>query len=223
MGQYYKKSLSAERLKRCYDIAPKRTIQYLEAEITYVQKQIEGNHIVMELGCGYGRVLERLVNLCDLLIGIDLAQDNLVMARSMLSNYDNLELLLMNAEFLSFQSELFDVVVCIQNGLSAFRIEPLKLVSEALRVTRKGGFCLFSSYSEKFWNDRLEWFMKQSEAGLLGEIDYEATNEGLIVCKDGFQSSTLSERDFESWSELLHVEYEVFEVDSSSLFWKVKK
>ncbi|MGD2109726.1 MAG: hypothetical protein PVI86_10070, partial [Phycisphaerae bacterium] len=34
--RYYAERLSAERLKRCYDIAPPRIQQYLDAEIRHV-------------------------------------------------------------------------------------------------------------------------------------------------------------------------------------------
>jgi len=223
LGQYYRKSLSAERLKRCYDVAPKRTIQYLEAEIAHVKNHIHKGKKVLELGCGYGRVLKELANKCQTLVGIDLAPDNILMAQNHLSEYKNVEVILMDAEFLGFRDNQFDVVLCIQNGLSAFKIKPVKLVKEVIRVTRTRGLCFFSTYSQKFWEDRLEWFRRQSEEGLLGEIDYDATRPGLIVCKDGFRSSTFYEDDFWRLAETLKLESEIVEVDNSSLFWEVRK
>jgi ubiquinone/menaquinone biosynthesis C-methylase UbiE len=223
VGQYYKKSLSAERLKRCYNVAPKRTIQYLEAEIFHVKNHINGSQKVLELGCGYGRVLKEIAEKCQTLVGIDLSPDSILMAQNLLSEYENVEVIIMDAEFLGFKDNQFDVVLCIQNGLSAFKIEPIKLVKEVLRVTRKKGLCLFSTYSQKFWNDRLEWFRRQSEEGLLGEIDYDATRPGLIVCKDGFKSSTFHEDDFWRLAKTLKLESDIVEVDNSSLFWEVRK
>jgi len=49
----------------------------------------------------------------------------------------------------------FDAVVCIQNGISAFQVDPFELVSESVRVARDHGIIFFSTYSEKFWHDRL--------------------------------------------------------------------
>jgi 2-polyprenyl-6-hydroxyphenyl methylase/3-demethylubiquinone-9 3-methyltransferase len=135
----------------------------------------------------------------------------------------DIEVHLMDAAYQGFQSEQFDIVLCIQNGLSAFKIEPIRLIEETMRVTKKGGLCLFSSYSDKFWNDRLEWFVAQSETGLLGEIDYDETKDGVIVCKDGFRSSTYSKEDFQEFSLQLSLDSDIVEVDNSSLFWEVKK
>ncbi|RLB21785.1 MAG: class I SAM-dependent methyltransferase, partial [Deltaproteobacteria bacterium] len=117
-----------------------------------------------------------------------------------------------------FRKRVFDRVVCIQNGISAFKVEPRRLVLEALRVTRPGGKVLFSSYSPRFWNERLEWFQRQAELGLLGEIDYEATGNGVIVCKDGFRATTFGAEEFLSLVSDLHVSPQITEVDGSSIF-----
>ena len=102
----------------------------------------------------------------------------------------------MDAASLLFADNLFDVVICIQNGISAFHCDQKNLLREALRVTKPGGLALFSTYAEKFWEYRLEWFKLQAAAGLLGEIDWEKTANGIIVCKDGFTASTVSPEQF---------------------------
>ena len=125
----------------------------------------------------------------------------------------------MNAVQLSFPNNAFDVVVCIQNGISAFHVNQKELIHESLRVTKSNGIVLFSSYSEKFWNDRLKWFQLQSDAGLLGEIDYEKTINGNIVCKDGFTATTVGKDQFKTLtSDIDNVIVNIEEVDDSSLF-----
>ena len=127
----------------------------------------------------------------------------------------------MDAGNLTFKERKFDVVFAIQNGISAFKIEPQKLVKECLKVTRKGGKVIFSSYSEKIWDARLEWFLKQAEAGLLGEIDLEKTGEGTIVGKDGFKATTFTKEDFSDLSVDVDVNSYIKEIDQSSIFWVI--
>ncbi len=215
---YYKDKLSAERLAKCYEIAPPRVQQHLEAELNHVLKKIHANDIVLELGCGYGRILPRLAQKACLVFGIDTSIANLLLGKKVFSDISNCHLLSMNAVKLAFSNQVFDKTICIQNGISAFHVNQQELIRESIRVTKPGGTVLFSSYSNKFWKDRLEWFQLQSEAGLLGEINYEKTGNGVIVCKDGFTATTVGPSQFLTLATSLNVEARILEIDESSLF-----
>jgi len=215
---YYDKNLSADKLKKVYDIAPPRTKQYLRAEIDFVLKNIKSSDTVLELGCGYGRVLKPLAQKARSVIGIDSSPANIESAKDYLSEYHNIQFLTMNAAELAFRDNCFDKVICIQNGISAFHVDPEKLISEALRVVKKNGLMLFSSYSDKFWNERLEWFKIQSEYRLLGEIDWDKTKNGTIICEDGFLATTFSPENFEELMSQFNLSYNIEEIDSSSVF-----
>ncbi len=220
-SNYYAQRLSAERLRKCYEIAPSRVRRYLDAELDYVMSRIRPDDIVLELGCGYGRIFERLACKAGTVIGIDNAFASLELGRRMLEGFPNVRFVQMDAATLAFQDRVFDVVVCIQNGVSAFKVDRRKLVEESVRVTRKSGRVLLSSYSPRFWSDRLEWFRLQSEHGLLGEIDEQATGDGVIVCKDGFKATTVGPDEFLLLTADLDVHIRIEEVDESSVFCEI--
>ncbi len=220
---YYREKLSAERLKRCYEIAPLRVKQYLEAEVDHVLVKTHPRDRVLELGCGYGRVLPQISAKASLVCGIDSSRESLLLGREMLRDFHNCRLLCMDAVRLAFADRCFDLVVCIQNGISAFHVNPCELVEESLRVTRSGGTALFSSYSEDFWDHRLEWFELQSAEGLLGEIDHDRTGDGVIVCRDGFRATTLRPGRFEALTAGLDADLSITEVDRSSLFFEITR
>lgn len=90
----------------------------------------------------------------------------------------------MDATHLGLRDQAFDLTICIQNGISAFGADQQEFFAEALRVTRSGGVVLFSSYSDRFWEERLKWFEIQAKHELIGEIDYHATGNGVIACKE---------------------------------------
>jgi len=215
---YYRNKLSAERLKLCYQIAPPRVKQYLKAEEEYVLKNVRSSDVVLELGCGYGRVLRKIVQKAKLAIGIDTSIDSLLLGKKMLRDSKNCVLLKMNAVQLGFLDLTFDRVICVQNGISAFHVNQKDLIRESIRVTKSKGMVLFSSYSDKFWEHRLEWFRLQSKAGLVGEIDYEKTGNGLIVCKDGFTATTVRPGQFRKLTSEFDVDTKIVEVDESSIF-----
>jgi 2-polyprenyl-6-hydroxyphenyl methylase/3-demethylubiquinone-9 3-methyltransferase len=222
MNDYYSDRLAAERLMKCYDIAQPRVRQYLEAEVEFLLDHIGAGDLVLDLGCGYGRIMPALAGKAGLVVGIDTSFSSLVLGRERLKNVSNCRLLQMNAVSLGFREKSFDVVACIQNGISAFGVDPRILARESVRVARSGGTVLISTYADKFWPERLAWFERQAEAGLLGEIDHAKTGDGIIVCKDGFRATTVTPGQFEELTSGLNVQAETIEVDESSLFCVIR-
>jgi SAM-dependent methyltransferase len=221
MPGYYTEKLSGERLRACYDLALPRTKAYLEAEIEFVLQKTSSSMAVLELGCGYGRVLRRLAPRVRTVVGIDTSFPSLRMAVDFAGRKQSLYLAAMDATHLGFRDHAFDLTICIQNGISAFGVDQQQLFAEALRVTRSGGVLLFSSYSDRFWEERLKWFEIQAERGLIGEIDYHATGNGVIVCKDGFRATTVNAAGFRNLAASLGLAPNITEVDGSSLFCEI--
>ena len=221
MSDYYQKHLSANRLKQVYEIASPRVKQYLQAEIDFTSSFLKSAHIVLELGSGYGRIIKSLSPHAKEFFGIDNSLDNFLFSRTELSACKNYYGAVMDAGKLAFADTTFDIVLCLQNGLSAFKINPRQLINESLRVLKPGGTALFSTYAEPFWSARLQWFEQQSHAGLLGQIDYEQTKNGVIACTDGFRSSSIILDDDDLTIDNCYVETKI--VDQSSLFYILRK
>jgi 2-polyprenyl-6-hydroxyphenyl methylase/3-demethylubiquinone-9 3-methyltransferase len=222
MTAYYADNLSGERLRRCYEIVPPRVGQYLEAELAFLLAHVAPTDAVLELGCGYGRVLRRLVGHARLVVGIDTASDSLRLARDLFGDEPAVQLHDMNAIDMTFPCGAFDVVACIQNGIAAFNVDRRRLLGEAIRVTRPGGTVLFSSYAPGFWADRLDWFRRQAEHGLIGPIDERATGDGVIVCTDGLRLGTVGADEFAALARECGVRAEITEVDGSSIFCVIR-
>jgi SAM-dependent methyltransferase len=218
MSGYYTERLAAERLRACYDLAPPRTKAYLEAEIEFVVSRTTSSMLALELGCGYGRVLERLIAKVRMAFGIDTSASSLRMVLEYLGREPSVCLACMDSVQMGLRDRAFDLTICIQNGICAFAVDQQQLLREAIRVTRSGGLVMFSSYTSQFWEHRLEWFEIQSAHHLIGEIDYQATGNGMIVCKDGFRATTADRATFEKLADRLGVTPRITEVDGSSLF-----
>lgn len=223
MYQYYSQKLSAEKLKLCYDLALPPVQHYLKSEIDFVVQKINRQSKVLELGCGYGRVLKQISSAASAIFGIDVAIESLRMAYYYLKSEKCCYLSQMDAIKPGLKSQKFDLVFCIQNGISAFHVDKKKLINEAVKLTKPGGTVLFSSYSEKFWNHRLNWFEIQSESGLIGKIDYNETGNGVIKCKDGFMATTFGAEEFKSLAKSCGFSCIISEVARSSIFCEIKK
>jgi len=219
MMGYYADKLYGDRLKRCYDLAPARIQQYLLGEMDYVASYIAPGETVLELGCGYGRVMQYLAKRAGSVQGIDISSANIESARLFLQGEGKCQLAVMNATRLAFTDHSFDHVVCIQNGISAFHVDQKELICESIRVAKEDGKVFFSSYSPKIWPHRLKWFELQAGEGLIGEIDHEKTRDGVIACGDGFIATTITPEHFRSIMVGVPVAFHIEEVDESSLFF----
>ncbi|UCC12481.1 MAG: class I SAM-dependent methyltransferase [candidate division WOR-3 bacterium] len=208
-------------MKQCYDVAPPRVQQYLATEIEHVRLRIKPGDLVLELGCGYGRVLTALAGCAARLVGVDISLSSLHMAQNYLHECDNVFLCLKDAVNMGFKTACFDIVFCIQNGISAFHVDQHALITSAVSVTKPGGTVLFSSYAEEFWQERLDWFRIQSAHDLLGEIDEDKTGDGIIVCKDGFRATTVSRDKFSRLTGHLGKKISIETVDNSSIFCEI--
>jgi len=221
MQGYYSAKLSGVRLQACYELASARVKQYLEAEIEFVLDRIRPTDFVLELGCGYGRVAFRLAEVAARVVGVDISSESLILARHLARPESRCQFLHMDALALAFPDGAFDMVVCVQNGICAFAVDPEQLMREALRVIRPGGRAAFSTYSAAFWPERLRWFESQAAAGLIGAIDYDQTKNGTIVCKDGFRAGMFGAEAFCELCQRLGVEPVITTVDESIVFCEI--
>lgn len=216
-SDYYAHKLNAEKLYQVYRTAIPQVLDYLRSEIEFVRERLSGDETALELGAGYGRIMKELSPSLRRITGIDVSERSVALGREYLKDLANCTIETMDAHAMSFD-ETFDVVLCLQNGLSAMKGDPENLVRRSLRVLAPGGTAFFSSYSPKFWEHRLAWFQEQAEKGLLGEIDMENTGNGRIVCKDGFTATTFDRGEMERLGKASEYPYRVKEVKDSSIF-----
>lgn len=221
-NNYYAQKLNSQKLFKVYETKIPRVKQYLDAEVSFVRDNLTGSERVLELGAGYGRIIKELAGNCKSIVGIDISDDSVSLGKEYLKDSSNVEIITMDVHNLKFE-EKFDIVLCLQNGLSAMKITSPDLIEKVLETVVSGGRIFFSTYSEKFWEYRLMWFREQAEKGLLGEIDSDKTKDGVIICKDGFKAITHTPKDLEAIGDLSGYEYQIQEVDESSTFLIIHK
>jgi len=221
-SSYYAEKLAADRLQKVYRLAPGPIRRYLAAEIAHVQERLPAGGRTLELGCGYGRVLKALARHSDFLAGIDTSFASLRMARDYLKETPAVMLAQMDAMHLAFPAAFFDLVCCLQNGISAFQVDQRTLLAAAVAAARPGGRVIFASYADSFWEHRLAWFRLQAAHGLVGAIDEAATGEGVIVCRDGFRATTVSPDQFQRLAQGLGRQVTVEIVADASVFCEIQ-
>ncbi len=220
-SNYYDEKLNSQKLWEVYNTNIDRIKQYLAAEIEFVRQNLKKSENVLELGAGYGRIVKELAPYCQTIDGIDVSDESVAFSKAYLSSSPNAAIYKMDIHRMEI-SETYDVVLCLQNGLSAMRLSKEEIAG-IFELVKSGGRVYFSTYSARFWNTRLEWFEEQASKNLLGKIDTNKTKDGVIICEDGFRATTQSEEDFEEIGDFLGYPYEIKEVDESSLFLIIHK
>ncbi|MDD3705264.1 MAG: methyltransferase domain-containing protein [Clostridiaceae bacterium] len=217
MSNYYEQSLNSTKLFQVYQTKYPRVKRYLDEEIEFVRRNLHGNERVLEVGTGYGRIIKELAPSVASIVGTDISDASVNLGKNHLKECSNCSIQVMDTHKLEFTEE-FDIVLCLQNGLSAMKGQPKHIIEECMKVLIPGGRAYFSTYSSKFWEHRLAWFHEQADKGLLGEIDMQKTHDGVIVCKDGFVAITFSEDELRKLAIDSGYNYSLEEVDESSLF-----
>jgi len=220
-ASYYSARLAGERLRLAYELASPRVRRYLEAEIQHVASRVPPGGWVLELGCGYGRVLLPLAERAGIAVGVDTSLASLELASRYLASARNVVVVAMDATRLGFPPRMFDAVCCVQNGISAFHVDQRTLLASAAGAARPGGAVMFSTYAALFWPHRLEWFRSQAAHGLIGEIDEAATGDGEIVCRDGFAATTVTPEELAELAAGLGSKCVIRTVDDSSVFCEI--
>lgn len=120
----------------------------------YLKIGIKDANLVLDVGCGPGRVTRDIAHLTKgKVYAIDNSKEMIKVAKTVLKDYKNVELRVGEATNLPFEDNMFDIVTC--NLLLMWAKNPQKVVNEMTRVTKPGGIVLASL--EPDYGGKLHW------------------------------------------------------------------
>ena len=156
----------------------------IDSEREYLLENVPDNSTVLDIGCGDGRNIETLLTRTDKISGVD--NDGFAVTEAS-KKFPNTKVRISKneAEKLSFDDCIFDVVVCFDllQNLDDKKVEVLK---EIKRVLRDSGKLLLCAYSETAFEDRVRMYK------IIG-VPIERT-EGTKVYFDKSVGSNISEQ-----------------------------
>ncbi len=148
------KSPNKRLVQMHYDSIAKK---YDHGDVTYLHVRAEffkdiklrGEEVVLDLGCGTGKLLSDIINLSNLAIGIDLSRRMLSVAKGRLRKHQNFDVILCDGEVLPFRDSVFDLILCIE---TIEHIQsPLIMLHEVARSLKLGGL-LYLTTPNRLWN-----------------------------------------------------------------------
>lgn len=120
MKNYYAENLNATKLYDVYQTDIPRVKQYLDKEIAFVQNRLSPDSVVFEMGAGYGRIMKRLAPYASSVYGIDISQSSVSFGQQYLKACPNCTLSVADV-YTYDDNTAYNAVLCLQNGLSAFK------------------------------------------------------------------------------------------------------
>jgi ubiquinone/menaquinone biosynthesis C-methylase UbiE len=123
---------------------PKHSFRVLERN-RVLNEALRGK-VILDAGCGVGRLVERLSNTCHVAIGIDIEMDLLKKASPSIRN----QIVRGSVEYLPFRDDIFDVVVFEEVVEHLHR--PSKAIEDCHRALRKEGRLIISTPNAKLYS-----------------------------------------------------------------------
>ncbi|MBV6623017.1 MAG: methyltransferase domain-containing protein [Rivularia sp. (in: Bacteria)] len=149
-----------EQIASIYDI---RWRKYIASTLTFLSnwEQIDPKSTVLDVACGTGEFEQLLLdkNSTQKIIGIDISENMLNIARRKNKTYSNVEFYQASVNSLPFQDYIFDVIVCA-NAFHYFE-QPQIALAEIKRVLKPNGKLIILDWSKDFLICRIcDWLLQ---------------------------------------------------------------
>lgn len=158
--------------------APELIQNFLDGEIEFIREHINPNKTILEVGCGYGRLLGILSERAKKVVGIDFSKRMVTMAKAKLAGKGNVKIYLMGANKTMFKDENFDYVVCLDNSFGNMPNIELNVLKEMTRVCKKGGEVIVSVFSDNAKEVQIENYTRIGLKGIKDDGTAVHTQEG---------------------------------------------
>ena len=176
---------------------------YLSFEESYIKDTISRsffgkNPRILDVGCGNGRVLKLLEEICGEIHGIDFAKTQ---TREAKKNVLRSEIIEGDAAQLPYKNQTFDCIICAYNTFGNIPDEKITVLKEMGRVLKEGGLGIVSVYAEEARSKQGEFYKS------LG-LEIEDETEDAISLKEGLHSGRFTIDMFEGLFRAAGLRYE---------------
>jgi ubiquinone/menaquinone biosynthesis C-methylase UbiE len=127
--------------------------------LEYITHHYDQSSRILDLGCGAGISIDRLLGLGYSVIGLDLSKDMLILAHDRFSGYPQEKYMILqgNCDSLPFDDSRFDLVVC--SGIISYLRDKGQTISEIHRILRQNGTLILgfrNKYTLSLFSDSIK-------------------------------------------------------------------
>lgn len=167
---------------------PKLLEDFFTQDLTYVKCAERVGSEVLEVGCGFGRLIPAIARNAKSVTGIDFSDLQLLHAGEEINGLPNARVLKMHAEALTFPDASFDTALCMNSTLGNMPGIEQAVLNEMTRVVRRGGDVVARVFADTE-EVRQAQYENYARLGLTNVRDIGSA----VVSDEGFYSRRFSE------------------------------
>jgi len=207
------KTNSISRWEQIEKNPPKSYSQFFKKEYKFLEKNISSNFLVLDIGCGTGRIMEILSKISKKVIGIDNDISAVKKCETRSKKLNNVKIFLESVQKIHFKDDSFDAIVCLNlfENLSKLRN---KALLEIRRVLKKEGILILSVYNEVALEERLKVYRK------IETENFKVLDNGKVKFNDGLTSEQFSK---EQIKEILDkTGFKIYDITKGKIYYLIK-
>jgi len=176
--------------KHKFGTPPKILKIFFDGDIAFIKNQKGKSEKILEVGCGFGRLLPYLSLLSKRVIGIDFSPEQIKNSAKIIKKRSNIQTMLMRAEKMRFKNNSFDCSLCLNNSLGNMPEIEMQVVREMKRVTKKSGKIIMRVFANNKQVKQAQ-FNNYKRLGFTG-----IRNKGrAVITNEGFYSRRFTKKD----------------------------
>lgn len=150
---------------RHYDLTAKiYDMQYAEEQAAKIETALESvkpekQSMVLDVGCGTGLLFNYVANQAEMVVGLDVSRKILHEAKKQAEKFDNVHLVLADADYMPIRSGVFSHVFAIT--LIQNMPNPEKTLAEAKRVSAEHAVLVVTGLKKKFSLEAFEGLLRK--------------------------------------------------------------
>lgn len=154
-----------------YDLTAKTyDLQYAEEQKVKIETALENvkfskNSLILDVGCGTGLLFEYVADKAEMVVGLDISKKILEQAKKRSAKFDNVHLVLADADHTPFKNGIFSHIFAIT--LLQNMPNPEKTLTEIKRVAKIEALIIVTGLKKKFSPEYLEGLLRKLDLNII--------------------------------------------------------